>query len=299
MITVVCRAEDVTRGKGRERLGIEAIQKNTGEELGPPLTVLCFDFGGNMHAKKWNCLALFSASQRHPTLVLRALLAGMLICRFSIATAETNTYKFYRCNPTDRRTNTSSLAPVSWVSIKNKHVVLQRHDYSCGAGALATLLTYYWNDPTGEADILTDLENYLTAEDVDERIKNGLSMSDLKNISILRGYRAIVGKLNGLQDLAAVKVPVIVAISVQEGNHFVVVRGVVGNEIYLADPTRGNTRMPLDVFAKHWVHNAVLAVLHKDMDLSPASRLTIPYAEIDPQYPNRPYVRRMMNPFLP
>ena len=105
--------------------------------------------------------------------------------------------------------------------------------------------------------------------------------------------------MNGLQDLAAVKVPVIVAISVQEGNHFVVVRGIVGNEIYLADPTRGNTRMPLDVFAKHWVHNAVLAVLHKDMDLSPASRLTIPYAEIDPQYPNRPYVRRMMNPFLP
>lgn len=183
--------------------------------------------------------------------------------------------------------------------MQNEHVVLQKHDYSCGAGALATLLTYYWNDPTGEGDILYDVEQYLSATELEDRVKNGLSITDLKNISIQRGYRAVIGTLDSFQPLAEAKVPVIVAIRVKENNHYVVVRGTIGEYVYLADPTRGNIRMPVHEFARQWVNNAVLVVLHKDLDLSPNSRLTIPCREVDPHYPNRPYVNRMMNQFLP
>ncbi|WLD15516.1 C39 family peptidase [Planctellipticum variicoloris] len=183
--------------------------------------------------------------------------------------------------------------------MRNEHVVLQKYDYSCGAGALATLLTYYWNDSTGEGDILWDLHRYLSSADLEDRVRNGLSITDLKNISELRGYRSIVGRLDSIQALAEVKVPVIVAIATKAANHFVVVRGVVGSEVYLADPTRGNIRMPVEEFATTWIQGAVLVVLHKDLDVNPAARMTIPFRELDPQYANRQYTRRMINQYLP
>lgn len=191
------------------------------------------------------------------------------------------------------------LAPKSWSAMRKENVVMQRYDYSCGAGVLATLLTYYWNDPTGEEDILVDLMNRLTPAQLEDRTKEGLTITDLKNIAIHRGYRAVIGTLDGVHNLREAKVPVIVVISPKGYNHFVIVRGVIGDYVYISDPIRGNLRLTTHDFACQWVKNAVLVVLHEKMDTSPCSRMVIPFREFDPQYANRPYVRRMINQFLP
>lgn len=203
-------------------------------------------------------------------------------------------YSIYgNCHPSD------TLPPTSWVSMKRQNVVMQNYDYSCGAGVLATLLTYYWNDPTGEEDILIDLTNRLKPAELEDRVKEGLAITDLKNIAIHRGYRAVIGTLDGVHNLREAKVPLIVVISPKGYNHFVIVRGIIGDYVYITDPIRGNLRLTTSEFASQWVKNAVLVVLHEKQDTSPYARMAIFFREIDPQYANRPHVNRMMNQFLP
>lgn len=187
----------------------------------------------------------------------------------------------------------------SWVGMKQEHIVMQSFDYSCGAATMATLLTYYWNDPTGEQDILIDLGNLLTHEQLMERQENGLALTDLKHIAINRGYRAEIGKLDSVHNLYELKVPVIVAISPNNYNHFVVLRRVAGNKVFLADPIRGNISYTVSEFSKIWIANTLLVVLDKELDQSKYSRLTVPWRELDPQRSNREFMRRRFDPWSP
>jgi predicted double-glycine peptidase len=41
--------------------------------------------------------------------------------------------------------------------LRDQNVVLQRFDYSCGAGALATLMRYYFGDAVSEEAILAGI----------------------------------------------------------------------------------------------------------------------------------------------
>ena len=43
-----------------------------------------------------------------------------------------------------------SITLKSWISIKNKNLVRQQHDYSCGSASLSTILTYYYNQNISE-----------------------------------------------------------------------------------------------------------------------------------------------------
>ena len=46
------------------------------------------------------------------------------------------------------------LALTSWVEQRDQGVVKQQRDYSCGAAAVATLLTYHWGREVSESDVL-------------------------------------------------------------------------------------------------------------------------------------------------
>jgi hypothetical protein len=70
----------------------------------------------------------------------------------------------------------------SWKSFRDLHVVKQKRDYSCGAAALATLTRYYWGDGGTELEYLTISENLLTPEELEDRVENGLSLTDLSTI---------------------------------------------------------------------------------------------------------------------
>jgi len=62
--------------------------------------------------------------------------------------------------------------------------------------------------------------------------------------------------------------------SVDEFDHLVVYRGTDGRYVYMADPIRGNLRVPTTVFVKQWQKNAILAIAkpgHKVKTHSPLS----------------------------
>ena len=157
--------------------------------------------------------------------------------------------------------HTFQLRVRDWVELKRRNIVMQQRDYSCGAAALATVCKYYWGDNVDEDVFLRALDGILTDEEIADRIENGLAMSDLRRAAVDVGYQAVVGKLT-FAKLMESRVPVIVGISPEGHDHFVVYRGTDGEWVYVADPIRGNVRMPIREFTKQWQENAVL-VIHK------------------------------------
>jgi predicted double-glycine peptidase len=149
----------------------------------------------------------------------------------------------------------------NYIAIRNRNIVMQQRDFSCGAACLATICTYYWGVPTNEEMVLRPLDELLTREEADDRIENGLAMSDLRRAAVKMGYQSVVGKTT-FNKLGELKVPVIVGIQPGGHKHFVVLKGAFGDYVYFADPIRGNIRMPNWEFVEQWQENAIL-VVHK------------------------------------
>lgn len=167
----------------------------------------------------------------------------------------------------------------SWQQLKRQNVVMQRRDYSCGAAAMATLVRYYWGDQVNEETFLKQLDKLLTPEEVADRIKNGLSMTDLKRAAVAKGYAASLGKLP-FGKLVESKVPVILGVTIEGFDHFVVYRGWDGQYVYLADPIQGNVRVHTCDFVKQWQKNAILAVAKKGEKIKEVSPLSVRRNEI-------------------
>jgi predicted double-glycine peptidase len=144
--------------------------------------------------------------------------------------------------------------------IRTAGTILQQRDFSCGAAALATVLNKFWGDKADETSLLIAIATTLTRAELEERIKNGLTLTDLKRVCDRFGYTTILGKLT-IDKLAESKVPLIVGITVNDYDHFVVVRGADKQFVYLADPATGRMRVPIEEFAEQWQKNAVLVVV--------------------------------------
>jgi len=158
--------------------------------------------------------------------------------------------------------------------LRTEDLVLQQRDFSCGAAALATVTTYFWGDSVTESQILAAIIQTLTREELEERIENGLSLTDLKRLAERAGYTTLLGRLP-LEKLKESKVPLLVGITVNDFNHFVVVRGADDHFVYLADPAIGRTRTAVDEFAKQWQQNAVLAVVKPGVRIPVQSPLMV------------------------
>jgi predicted double-glycine peptidase len=142
----------------------------------------------------------------------------------------------------------------SLLEIRREKVVVQDWDLSCGAAVLATLLTYQHGDPVPEKEIAKGLihrQEYL-ADPSRVQKGGGFSLLDLQRYVDQRGYEGIgYGQLS-LQDLIEFA-PLIVPISSNGYDHFVVFRGVWGNRVLLADPAWGNRTMPVERFESVWM----------------------------------------------
>jgi predicted double-glycine peptidase len=139
----------------------------------------------------------------------------------------------------------------SWKSLHEQNVVMQQYDYSCGAASVATICRYFWGDNITERDFLEAVLQTLTPEELKDRLKNGLSLTDLRKAAVKKGYLASIGKRD-LMDLREAKVPVVVRIAKEDFEHFVVLRGFVEDRVFLADPVRGNIRMSIQDFMIQW-----------------------------------------------
>jgi len=135
--------------------------------------------------------------------------------------------------------------------LRDQYVVKQQLDYSCGAAALATLLTYYFGDATSERELLDLLTAQLPRDELKRKEKQGFSLLDLKKVAQSKGYQAAGFKLS-IEQLKQLAAPVLVFVEPQGYKHFAILRGVDRGRVFLADPARGNLRMSISRFLREW-----------------------------------------------
>lgn len=153
-------------------------------------------------------------------------------------------------------------ARIPVVSLKEARfqtVIKQQFDFSCGSAALASLLTYHYDDPTSEMDAFTDM--YEKGDQA--RIQAyGFSLLDMKKYLERRGYRSD-GFRVGLDRLATAGVPAIVLINTNGYRHFVLIKGILGHEVVVGDPALGVRVLPRDKFEAMW--NGIAFVLRSNV----------------------------------
>lgn len=108
----------------------------------------------------------------------------------------------------------------SWKSLRDERVVKQDLDYSCGAAALATLLNEYYGQRLTEAQLLQ-------AKDKGE---GRASFADMTRALAQFGFKA-QGFAASYEQLARLKMPVIVYVKHRKDDHFSVLRGIDGNTV--------------------------------------------------------------------
>ena len=138
--------------------------------------------------------------------------------------------------------------------LRDQNLVKQRFDFSCGAASLATLLRYGFGENVTERQVLEELFDLLSEEEKTVARGEGFSLLHLQRVARARGYNAQGFRL-APEQLAMLGGPVIVFIEPRGYKHFAVLRGVRGDRVYLADPSRGNIRMPAYTFLKGWLQD--------------------------------------------
>ncbi|NCA69953.1 MAG: peptidase C39 [Sphingobacteriia bacterium] len=142
----------------------------------------------------------------------------------------------------------------SLLELRRQNVTIQEWDLSCGAAALASVLRYQFGDMVSEQEIATAMisrPEYLKRPEL-VRIRQGFSLWDLKLYVDRRGYEGVgLGSLT-IENLEQ-RAPILVPISTNGYNHFVVFRGRAANRVLLADPAWGNRTMTLEQFERAWI----------------------------------------------
>ena len=141
--------------------------------------------------------------------------------------------------------------------IKRKNIVTQSLDYSCGAAGLSTLLHYYHGDAVSEKDIIATILQFVPLEKIKER--KGFSLLDLKNFAQTKGYK-VTGYKMDMDFLRKLGKPVLVPIKFKNYSHFVIVKAVLANRVFIADPAAGNMSMKIDKFKNIWTNGIGLII---------------------------------------
>jgi predicted double-glycine peptidase len=142
--------------------------------------------------------------------------------------------------------------------------IRQRHDFSCGAAAVATLLTYHFAAPITEEEVFEDMWR---AGDRERIRSQGFSLLDLKRFLTARGYDADGFRVS-LDELRAARLPAIALITVEGYRHFVVVKGIRDAHVAIGDPAQGTRVLPRSEFEA--IRDDVLFVIRSHAELGRA-----------------------------
>lgn len=155
------------------------------------------------------------------------------------------------------------VAVQSWKTRRDFNIVKQDLDYSCGAASVATLLNNFYGQRLTEAEVLKKLDkNEMRA-----------SFEDMRRIMPELGFEAR-GYALSFEQLAQLKIPVIVYLKYRKDDHFSVLRGISNDTVLLADPSLGHISMGKAQFLNAWktrggnLEGKILAVLPKEAELS-------------------------------
>lgn len=133
--------------------------------------------------------------------------------------------------------------------LKNKGIVRQRFDYSCGSAALTTLLVYFLGLELDEQRVMNGLLTYGQKEKIIAR--RGFSLADMKRFVSAIGYKS-GGFRAEFSDLEELTQPAILRIVHGDFTHFVVLRDIVDGRAFIADPAFGNLTLTKEEFLKVW-----------------------------------------------
>ena len=167
------------------------------------------------------------------------------------------------------------LAMQEWQRQRDDKVIKQKHPYSCGAASLANLMTFFYDRPVGEDQLLTSIDH--TGEKVLSML-DIVQMAKKADFSVI-GYRAPKAALLALGHPAIVRIqeepsqagetPDLNNESTQAKRdgyqHFVVLVKVEDGYAYVKDPAEGNRKILFQRFVRMWEdksgegHGALLA----------------------------------------
>jgi predicted double-glycine peptidase len=159
--------------------------------------------------------------------------------------------------------------PVQLQSIRElrwKGVVRQQRDYTCGAAAVATLLTHHLDTPTPEYNVMINM--YVNGDrPVIE--KAGFSMLDMIRYMNARGFKAD-GFRTSLTKLQKERLPAIALLHHRVRDtvvhHYVVIKGVSQDQVFFADSRIGLRVLDRESFQK--MLDPVLLVVRSHLELS-------------------------------
>jgi predicted double-glycine peptidase len=142
--------------------------------------------------------------------------------------------------------------------MRQEGVVIQEWDASCAAAALATVLTYTFDDPVSERAVAQGMLRH--TEPLRVRYRGGFSLLDMKRYVEERGYQATGFRGLSFDDLILFE-GAIVPLNIHGYNHYVVFKGLENDgDIWLGDPAFGNRRMPRSRFEDVWMEGMAFVV---------------------------------------
>lgn len=129
----------------------------------------------------------------------------------------------------------------SWKTLRDKGIVKQDLDFSCGAASLASLLNSHFGQTVTEGAILKAMD----------KGDGRASFDDMARALPAFGFRA-QGFAASWEQLARLKTPVVVYVKHRKNDHFTVLRGIDGDTVLLADPSLGNRTYSREQFLAMW-----------------------------------------------
>ena len=193
----------------------------------------------------------------------------------------------------------------SYSELRQSKLIRQGWDTSCGAAAMAIIISFHHLKPVSEASIALTLLKNTDPDRVRER--GGFSLLDLKRYAEAVGYQG--SGLGGmtLADLKSFALPAILPIRIRGFDHFVVYRKQIADRIFIGDPAFGNLILKSKEFEQMWkskiafyvVTNAeqkILSSSKKSESVSPMSPEQAELAIPNLQYSSHIVQRLPINP---
>ncbi len=140
-----------------------------------------------------------------------------------------------------------------------KTIYKQQYDFSCGSSALASLLSFHYEDVVNEQSVFKDMYENGNQQKIQEK---GFSLLDMKLYLHRRGYRSAGFKIN-LDQLIRTNVPAITIINNKGYMHFIIIKGITKREVLVGDPAVGIKIIPRNKFEDMWDHRILFFIYDK------------------------------------
>lgn len=156
-----------------------------------------------------------------------------------------------------------NISITSYAERRFKTVYKQQYDFSCGSAALASLLTFHYEDVVNEQSIFIDMYQNGDQEKIKEQ---GFSLLDMKNYLERRGYRSDGFKIE-LDQLLTANAPAITIINDKGYLHFIIIKGLNKRQVLVGDPAVGVKIIPREQFEEMW-EGRILFLIHDKQDIA-------------------------------